>query len=92
MNGLFSSILIGLVTGYKRFVSPLLPSACRYIPTCSTYAIEAIRRFGALRGMLLGLWRILRCNPFSTGGYDPVPEEWPRKKHRNKQTRDNGMR
>jgi hypothetical protein len=63
-------ILIGL---YKRFVSPLIPPACRYQPTCSVYAQEAIGRYGILRGGFLAVKRILRCNPFSHGGYDPVP-------------------
>lgn len=59
---------------YQRAISPHLPPSCRFQPTCSEYAITAITRFGALRGGRLAIWRILRCNPFSKGGYDPVPE------------------
>ena len=58
---------------YKRFVSPLLPGSCRFYPTCSQYAILALRKHGVLRGMYLALWRIIRCTPLSKGGYDPVP-------------------
>ena len=61
--------------GYKRFLSPMLPAACRYVPTCSDYAMEAVARHGALRGGAMGLWRLLRCNPFGGHGYDPVPHE-----------------
>lgn len=70
-----SRALILVVKGYKRFVSPLLPPSCRYHPTCSTYTIEALSRHGLLRGSLLSVYRIVRCNPLSRGGYDPVPEE-----------------
>lgn len=66
--------LIGLVRLYQKGISPRKPPCCKYIPTCSQYAIEALERFGALKGTALAVWRILRCNPFSRGGYDPVPE------------------
>lgn len=73
-------IILGLIEGYRRFVSPLLPASCRYIPTCSQYALEAVKRFGARRGFLLAVRRLLRCNPFAQGGYDPVPDEYPTRK------------
>ena len=67
-------ILIGLVRVYQKYLSPLKGhSTCIYFPTCSQYAIEAIDKYGALKGGLLAVWRILRCNPFAKGGYDPVP-------------------
>ena len=66
-------LLIWLIRGYKRFISPLLPPSCRYIPTCSEYALEAIEKYGALKGGWLAIKRILRCHPFHPGGYDPVP-------------------
>lgn len=65
-------VMIGLVRSYQVLASPL-PSPCRYEPTCSTYTVQALRRYGALRGTWLGVTRIVRCNPFSRGGRDPVP-------------------
>lgn len=65
-------VLIALVRLYQVTLSPLVGGHCRYRPTCSEYFIEAVRKRGALRGTLMGLWRIVRCNPFSRGGYDPV--------------------
>jgi putative membrane protein insertion efficiency factor len=67
------SILVGLVRGYQIFLSPLLPAACRYYPSCSAYAVESLKRYGALRGSWLALKRIGRCHPFHAGGFDPVP-------------------
>lgn len=65
--------LIGIIKGYRLVVSPLLGPSCRFHPTCSQYAIEAIERFGAVKGGALAARRILRCHPFHPGGYDPVP-------------------
>jgi putative membrane protein insertion efficiency factor len=58
---------------YQKAVSPYLPKSCRYYPSCSVYALEAVRKYGALRGSLLAVQRFLRCHPFHAGGYDPVP-------------------
>ena len=66
-------ILIAIVRGYKKHISPMLPPSCRFTPTCSEYAVEALQKHGAWKGSLLAIWRILRCNPFCKGGYDPVP-------------------
>jgi uncharacterized protein len=57
---------------YRHLVSPALPRRCKYEPTCSAYALSALRSYGIVRGMILAVWRLLRCNPFSHGGYDPV--------------------
>ena len=62
-----------LLRGYKRWLSPGLLPACRYVPTCSEYAMEAVERFGVVRGLLLAAWRLLRCHPFAHGGLDLVP-------------------
>lgn len=64
--------ILVLLGGYKRFLSPLLPSACRFYPTCSEYTMEAVRKFGPARGLWMGVKRIGRCHPFHAGGYDPV--------------------
>ncbi|HBE20234.1 MAG TPA: membrane protein insertion efficiency factor YidD [Cyanobacteria bacterium UBA11149] len=71
------TLLINLIRGYKTFISPLFPPTCRFHPTCSSYAIQAIERFGPGRGSCLSVRRILRCHPFHPGGYDPVPEKDP---------------
>jgi len=60
---------------YQRFVSPGLPRRCKYEPTCSAYAVQAVREYGILRGLVLGGWRLLRCNPWSRGGFDPVHDQ-----------------
>ena len=67
-------LLISVLRFYKARISPALPPACRYTPTCSEYAIEAVERHGAGRGSLLAIRRVLSCNPLARGGYDPVPE------------------
>ena len=72
-------VLIAILRFYKRHISPLLPNACIYTPTCSEYAVEAIEKHGVFKGTGLAIWRVLRCNPFHEGGYDPVPEP---KKHK----------
>lgn len=64
--------LVAPITLYQRLISPLLPRRCKYEPTCSAYAVEAVRAHGPLRGFVLAAWRLLRCNPFSHGGHDPV--------------------
>ena len=68
-----SQALIALVRGYQVVLSPMLGGACRFEPSCSNYMIEALRAHGAIKGTLLGLWRILRCHPWGGYGYDPVP-------------------
>ncbi len=66
-------VLIFLVRGYQTMISPLLPASCRFLPSCSMYALEALERHGAVRGTLLTIRRLARCHPFCAGGYDPVP-------------------
>ncbi|MGL5260589.1 MAG: membrane protein insertion efficiency factor YidD [Lachnospiraceae bacterium] len=66
-------IIISIIQIYKKYISPLKSTKCPYIPSCSDYGLEAVRKHGVIKGSVLALWRILRCNPFSKGGYDPVP-------------------
>ncbi|HWS28826.1 MAG TPA: membrane protein insertion efficiency factor YidD [Clostridia bacterium] len=73
MRAFLKRALLSLIRGYQAFVSPLLPASCRYTPTCSVYATEAIEKYGLKKGLWLAVKRVLRCNPFSKGGYDPVP-------------------
>jgi uncharacterized protein len=72
LSRLLRLIVTAPIVLYRRFVSPALPRRCKYEPTCSRYAVEAIRSYGVLRGVVLAGWRLLRCNPWSYGGYDPV--------------------
>jgi putative membrane protein insertion efficiency factor len=65
-------VALWLLRAYKRWLSPAFPPSCRYVPTCSEYAMEAVERYGALRGGAMAAWRLLRCHPFVKGGYDPV--------------------
>lgn len=73
MKGLLGRFFIHMIRGYQMYISPRYPPRCRFTPTCSQYAIEAISTHGAIKGLLLAFWRIIRCNPFCRGGYDPVP-------------------
>ena len=72
MSALALRVALAPVLAYQRLVSPLLPRRCKYEPTCSRYAVDAVRELGVLRGVVLAAWRLLRCNPWSHGGYDPV--------------------
>ena len=74
---------IFLIRGYQKLISPLKrEGTCRFRPTCSAYAVESYKRFGVIRGTILSVWRILRCNPWNDGGYDPVPEKFTLKKRK----------
>lgn len=75
VNLFFKSILIGFVKAYKKGISPFLPNACRFQPTCSEYMIEAIEKHGIVYGLYLGIKRLLRCHPWGKSGFDPVPEK-----------------
>ncbi|HEY8732658.1 MAG TPA: membrane protein insertion efficiency factor YidD [Candidatus Limnocylindria bacterium] len=69
-----STAVLAILRFYKAKISPALPPACRYTPTCSEYAIEAVERYGPMRGSAMAVRRVLSCNPFARGGYDPVPQ------------------
>ena len=78
---MMSRVLIFLIGLYRKYISPLKSRpSCRFVPTCSQYAIDALREWGFFRGSALALWRILRCNPFCKGGFDPVPERKRKKR------------
>ena len=66
-------VTLGILRIYKLAVSPLLPSACRFYPTCSHYGYQAVYKYGVFKGSAMAAWRVLRCNPFNPGGFDPVP-------------------
>lgn len=73
LTKLLNMLFIGLVQFYRYEISPLKPKTCRFYPSCSTYTLEALRKYGPFKGSYLGIRRILRCHPFNPGGYDPVP-------------------
>ena len=73
MRALPKRALMGAIRFYRRHISPMFPPCCRFTPTCSAYALEAVEKYGALKGGFLALKRILKCHPFHPGGYDPVP-------------------
>ncbi|MBQ8568058.1 MAG: membrane protein insertion efficiency factor YidD [Oscillospiraceae bacterium] len=69
-------IFLLLLKLYRKFISPLFPPCCKYYPTCSTYAVKAFTKHGAVKGLILSVWRLIRCNPWSLGGVDHVPDEF----------------
>lgn len=75
MSGWLTRVLVAPVRFYQRFISPALPASCRYYPTCSAYAVTALKVHGPIKGLLLALWRLLRCNPLTRGGVDHVPDK-----------------
>lgn len=68
-------VILLFITCYRKLISPFLPKSCRFYPTCSDYTFQAVKKFGVKKGLFLGFKRILRCNPFNNGGYDPIPKE-----------------
>ncbi|MBE6712494.1 MAG: membrane protein insertion efficiency factor YidD [Ruminococcaceae bacterium] len=73
---------IFLIRSYQKYISPLFGPHCRFTPTCSQYAVQAYQKHGFWKGSVLSIWRILRCNPFGKGGFDPVPEQFPTRKEK----------
>lgn len=82
MKRLLSALLLSLIGAYQRLISPLLPRRCKYEPTCSAYAVQAIRELGPIRGSIVAGWRLLRCNPLSDGGIDDLEDRSLFKDHR----------
>lgn len=68
-------LIILIIKFYRKYISPIKSTKCPYYPTCSEYGLEAVEKYGATKGILLATWRVFRCNPFSKGGYDPVPDK-----------------
>lgn len=81
-------LIISLIRLYQKFISPHTPAVCKYYPTCSCYSLTAVKRFGAVKGSALAVWRILRCNPWSMGGIDYVPDKFTFKVKKYDYTRD----
>jgi putative membrane protein insertion efficiency factor len=69
------AVVVAPIRVYQRAISPAIPQRCKYYPSCSEYAVQAVRRYGILRGLILAAWRLLRCNPWSLGGVDPVEDQ-----------------
>lgn len=86
LHGALTDAVLLPVRLYRKFLSPLKPPCCRFTPSCSAYAIEAVQEWGIIAGAALAVWRVLRCNPFSRGGYDPVP------KRKRRHTRPNSQK
>ncbi len=84
------SLALGLLRLYKRWISPAFPPSCRYVPTCSEYAMEAVERYGAWRGGRMATWRVLRCHPLTKGGLDPVVKDGRGNSPHSQQARMNG--
>ena len=84
------SLALGLLRLYKRWISPAFPPSCRYLPTCSEYAMEAVERYGGLRGGVMAAWRVARCHPFAQGGLDPVRTDAVRNRTHSHNTRISG--
>lgn len=74
MKRLATALVLAPIHLYRRLISPLIPARCKYHPSCSRYALDAVREVGVARGLVLAAWRLLRCNPWSNGGYDPIEE------------------
>ncbi|MGN0666235.1 MAG: membrane protein insertion efficiency factor YidD [Huintestinicola sp.] len=89
LNGLLKKLFILPIRLYKKFISPMFPAVCKYYPTCSNYALQAIEKHGIIKGVILGSWRILRCNPWSMGGIDHVPDRFSLLYYKNNTDSDN---